>query len=272
MSLTVATPAARPGTLPIYPRHLLRRGELDGELVRLAQRRLDVLGCGPVADDGVYGAATEAGVRLFQARFAAVDGHPLSVDGVVGPATFAALFGDASVPLDVRAPSALLGKALQVATTQVGVREDPRRPNRGPQVDHYLRSVGLDPSGAHAWCAAFVYWCFERAAERTRIQNPLPRTAAVLEQWVTAEASGGRRLPADVAAADPYLVKPGFIFVMDTGSGRGHMGIVERAGPGTLVTIEGNTNQAGSREGVGVFRRATRRMTEVKPGFVDYSG
>jgi hypothetical protein len=239
--------------------------------VAAIQRRLNVLGCGPLAEDGVFGRAVADAVRLFQARFAGLDGQPLGVDGVVGPASFAALFGDASVPLEVRAPSPLLAKALQVAATQVGVREDSRRPNRGPQVDAYVRSVGLDPVGAHPWCAAFVYWCFERGAERVRAQNPMVRSASVLEHWERGPAAGARQLAGEVAAADPFLVKPGFVFVIDAGRGRGHMGLVERAGPGTCISIEGNTNLAGTREGVGVFRRTTRRLADLT-GFLDYSG
>lgn len=256
---------------PLYPRRLVRRGETDATLVRALQHRLSVLGCGPLEEDGAFGPAVVDAVRLFQARFAGLDGQPLTIDGVVGPATFAGLFGEPSVALDIRAPSPLLAKALQVAATQIGVREDPRRPNRGPQVDAYVRAVGLDPSGAHPWCAAFVVWCFDRAAERVRGTSPVVRSGSVLEHWSRGPAAGARQLAADVAAADPWQVKPGFIFVIDAGHGRGHMGVVERTGPGTLVTIEGNTNAAGSREGVGVLRRTTRRIVDVTPGFLDYS-
>ena len=256
----------------VYPRRLVRRGETDDVLVRALQQRLTVLACGPLDEDGVYGPAVVEAVRLFQARFAGIDGQPLTIDGVVGPATFAALFGDYSVPLDVRAPVPLLAKALQVALTQVGVREDPRRPNRGPQVDAYVRTLGLEGATAQPWCAAFVYWCFDRAAERVRGPNPLVRSASVLDHWTMAAAAGARQVTPEAAAADPWLVKPGYVFVIDAGHGRGHMGIVERAGPGNLLSIEGSTNMAGSREGVGVFRRATRRLADITPGFLDYSG
>ena len=38
------------------------------------------------------------------------------------------------------------------------------------------------------------------------------------------------------------------------------------------ISGEGNTNGGGSREGVGVFRRAGRRIRDVNARFVDYSG
>ncbi len=46
----------------------------------------------------------------------------------------------------------------------------------------------------------------------------------------------------------------GHIFVIDFGGGTGHTCLVIEVGGGKLVTIEGNTNDGGSREGVGVFQ------------------
>ena len=62
------------------------------------------------------------------------------------------------------------------------------------------------------------------------------------------------------------------MFVVDTGGGHGHMGLVAEVLGGKLITIEGNTNDGGSREGVGVFRRESRKIAEINKGFVDYSG
>ena len=39
---------------------------------------------------------------------------------------------------------------------------------------------------------------------------------------------------------------------------------------GRLTTIEGNTNDGGSREGVGVFRRSERKIASINKGFLDY--
>jgi murein DD-endopeptidase MepM/ murein hydrolase activator NlpD len=61
---------------------LLQRGSTGPAVARL-QARLGV------AQDSVFGPATEAAVRAFQAA------QGLTVDGVVGPATWAALFGGA---------------------------------------------------------------------------------------------------------------------------------------------------------------------------------
>ena len=37
-----------------------------------------------------------------------------------------------------------------------------------------------------------------------------------------------------------------------------------------LTTIEGNTNEGGSREGVGVFRRTARRISAINRGYLSY--
>jgi peptidoglycan hydrolase-like protein with peptidoglycan-binding domain len=79
---------------------LLARGSgfksSDGsERVRDVQRRLNRLGHGAGAVDGLFGPATDAAVRSFQSRRA------LAADGVVGPQTLAAL-GSADGPIRQR--------------------------------------------------------------------------------------------------------------------------------------------------------------------------
>jgi peptidoglycan hydrolase-like protein with peptidoglycan-binding domain len=75
------------GTGPIRPlipavdeggRHTLRRGD-RGELVKIVQRKV------LAADDGIFGATTEAAVRRFQRD------HGLVADGIVGPKTWEAI-------------------------------------------------------------------------------------------------------------------------------------------------------------------------------------
>jgi hypothetical protein len=72
------------------------------------------------------------------------------------------------------------------------------------------------------------------------------------------------------ASENPELVKPGMLFIMSTGGGNGHTGIVEKVIGGRLVTIEGNTSDGGSREGIGVFRRDARKIVSINKGFIDY--
>jgi hypothetical protein len=253
-----------------FPGRSIQAGESDPEIVIAIQRRLNAAGCGPVAETGRFSSPTTLAVKRFQMRFTDADGLPLRVDGIVGPVTWAALFGAAPPVVDADAP--LLTAAVEQATAEIGVVEDPPGSNRGPRVDAYLRAVGLNPAaGSFAWCAAFVYFCFGEASRVGGRKNPLVKTAGVLDHWSRAEQRGARRIKAADALAQPDLVRPGQIFVMDFGRGAGHTGMVTGIRGGKLVTIEGNTNDGGSREGIGVFERTGRTIGSVNKGFLDYS-
>jgi hypothetical protein len=251
-----------------HPGRPFSSGERDPELVRCLQRRLNDRGCGPLDVDGVFGQRTRSAVKLFQARFPDTDGHPLMVDGIVGAITWAALFGPEGASIQQRPMPEILCAALDAARTQIGVREDPPGSNAGAEVTGYLAAVGLPPG--NAWCAAFVYWCFLQAANALRYPNPVPRTGSVLQQWRRAIATGVPHVDAKTAAGNPALVSPGSVFYLSTGGGMGHTGFVEEARGGKLVTVEGNTNDSGSREGVGVFRRVGRKVRSISLGFLAY--
>ncbi|GAC1651520.1 MAG: hypothetical protein NVS9B15_11780 [Acidobacteriaceae bacterium] len=253
-----------------FPGTTLKTGSADSASVLAVQRRLNVLKCGPLTEDGNFGPETLVAVRLFQSRNSAPDGSTLTIDGTVGPSTWAALFG--TQPAQIVAPNSLLAAAVAKAVSQLGVVEQPLNSNRGPQVDQYLRRVGLDPTGEHySWCVAFVYWCFDEAAASLQRPNPLPRTAGVLDEWNrAAHITTATRIDAGHAQNQPGVVLPGAMFIMDHGGGLGHTGIVESIAAGTLTTIEGNTNPGGSREGYGVFRRS-RAFDEVNTGYILYS-
>ncbi len=268
--------AAAAGAQVGYP-GVMRIGS-KGASVKILQERLNKLRCGPsngaLAVDGEFGPDTFNAVQLFQARSVDMRGNPLKVDGKVGPLTWGALF-----PKLVITPqgfcSELAKVAVGVAATEEAahVREDPERPNRGPEVDQYVRSVGLDPAGQYPWCAAFVYWSFQQAAEKLHVAggNPVTRTGSVLEHWQKAAKNPrARRLLARDCQDNPSLVTPGMIFVLATGAGAGHTGLVEAVEGQYLITIEGNTNEVGSREGIGVFRRTSRKISHINRGFLVY--
>lgn len=132
-------------------------------------------------------------------------------------------------------------KALETALSQEGVKETTN--NGGPQVDKYLATVGLGTG--YAWCMAFVVWSYQQAAQSTGIKSPLTKTGGVLKQW--------QSIPAQYRKTTPSV---GSIFIMDLGKGNGHTGIVTKVNTdGTINTIEGNTNSAGSANGNAVLRR-----------------
>ena len=241
-----------------YPGKAVRKGDPRPDVVSAIQARLVAVGCGPVDVDGIFGDETESAVKLFQTR------RGLDPDGVAGPLTWSELFADAA-PANATAPSPLLAQALKVATSQEGIREK-GGPNRGKEVEAYLARLGLD--GGHSWCQAFVYWSFDEAAKGLGAVNPVVRTAGVLDHWVRSPIE--TRVYTRAAFDDPRLIRPGAIFVIDHGSGKGHSGLVTRVLAGEIGTVEGNTNARGSREGDGVYEK-TRTIGSINVGFVDYA-
>jgi len=139
--------------------------------------------------------------------------------------------------------SNLSQKALDLAVTQLGVEENPKGSNDGVQIKEYLKSVGiLVPA---PWCMSFVYWCFNQSAKSMGIRNPLIKTGGVMRQWKGASIL--------YTAKKPY--QAGDVFILNLGKGLGHTGFIESIEGDVAVTIEGNTNDEGSREGYEVARR-----------------
>jgi hypothetical protein len=133
-------------------------------------------------------------------------------------------------------------KFLAVAQSQIGVSESPKGSNKGKEVEKYLKSVGL--GGGYSWCMAFVKWCMDQACADLGAKNPMIVTGGVLAQW--------NKIMKCYRFNKPMA---GDIFIMDFGKGLGHTGIVERVEGAIVHTIEGNSNDEGSREGYEVCRR-----------------
>jgi len=269
----VNTPLGR--VVPLaYPGRIIKAGDSERKIVKAIQHRLNEVGCGPIEETGAFdNEKTKTAVKLFQARFPDASALPLLIDGEVGPLTWGAMFGPTSVPSNSRASTPLVKAAIEFATTQIGVKERPLGSNRGREVDQYLRAVGLNPIGASfAWCVAFTHFCYLKAAESLRRDNPHIKTPGVLDHWNKAGRKPGViRITKAEAIADPGLVKPGSLFIIDLGQGLGHSGMVIETTNGHLITVEGNTNPGGSRNGIGVFKRDARKINQINRGFIDYS-
>jgi hypothetical protein len=137
---------------------------------------------------------------------------------------------------------------LAAAITLLPVRERGGA-NRGEMVELMLKAVGLAPG--QPWCAAFVYYCGHwalRDLEHDTSRWPLPRSGSC---WV---------LGNDAKVRDALREAPtrGAVFLLyDKTLGRfAHTGFVTRVVPTdrgwVCTTIEGNTNDDGSREGTRV--------------------
>lgn len=164
----------------------------------------------------------------------------------------AAIVAGLTILLTVR--RMLSKKALSIAATQLGIRETGN--NTGKDVEKYLKSVGLP--GGHPWCMAFVVWCFEQSAASLKTKSPLLRTGGVLDQW--------NRVPAKYKKSAPSV---GSIFIMSTGGGKGHTGIITKVFPnGTFTAIEGNSNSNRSREGVKVVTNTRSTSDKTIVGYI----
>lgn len=254
-----------------YPGRIVKVGDADPNIVKKIEQRLNAVGCGPINEDGVFDKEqTERAVKLFQARFTDVQGNPLKIDGQIGPLTWGELFGASSVPSTLDAPTRLTKEVVAFATTQIGVLEKPLGSNSGPEVNKYLAAVGLGPG--HFWCVAFTYFCYQQAAGHLGVANPHVKTAGVLDHWNRAKTQpGATRITTNAAINNPALVTPGSLFIIDNGGGFGHTGIVAGIVSGLLETIEGNTNSGGSSNGIGVFKRNSRKINTINKGFIKYS-
>lgn len=151
----------------------------------------------------------------------------------------------------------LAQRSLCIALSHNGVREIPKNSNSGPEVNLYLKSIGLNPG--YPWCMAFIYWVVNKAAAEMGIKNPLVKTGGVLRQW---NETTCKKIKTTAAT----IPQPGDIFILEFSKGNGHTGFVEKVAGGMIHTIEGNTNDDGSREGYEVAKRV-RKISSCK-GFI----
>jgi hypothetical protein len=128
-------------------------------------------------------------------------------------------------------------------TSQIGVRERTGH-NDGAQVEAYLKYVGLKKG--QPWCASFVCWCYGQSG----VSNPRAGGCAyLLERGQLVYQSGKYKPGRYPQTADVF-----FIWFPDK-QRVAHTGYVDKWGDGWVTTVEGNTNDAGSREGDGVYRK-----------------
>lgn len=204
--------------------------------------------------DGHFGPVTEAALRQFQRR------RHLRQTGTLTKTTFEALvkpMARALAPL--RRPPKRLGTAV-VRHAKAHLREQPREvggPNKGPWVRAYMdNNEGVD----WPWCAGFVSVLVAQASASTGNDMPFNKTWSCDSLAQQARESGLLISDATVRA-DNSVLKPGAIFLVRKSSDDWvHTGIVVRVeSPNVIHTIEGNTNDEGSREG----REVCARMRSI---------
>ena len=150
---------------------------------------------------------------------------------------FAGLFGHWQFDRHLLTRHTAADKLIAIAQSQMAVRET--SPQGQQAIRQYLQDVQLKSEAP--WCAAFVSWVYHQAGYGA------PRTA-----WSPALFPRSRQIqqPEKGAVFGIYSKNLGRI---------AHCGLVEKVQHDWIISIEGNTNRSGSREGDGVYRKWRHR-------------
>jgi hypothetical protein len=225
----------------------LSYGDSGAEVLRL-QEALRELNFYAFKMDGVFGPRTLAAVKLAQDHFG------LPPTGETDAILEELLWPDLAAQAVADSKDLAEGLSewhrmfLAVLKEQVGVREVGGE-NRGPQVEKYQKDCGGWPG--LPWCLYCVQWCAKEASRRLgRVDALTPDTGHCLTLYAACKEKGWT-LPASEAL-------PGDLVIMSFGGGRGHVFVVEGRTHGRFISLEGNTNGDGSREGDGFYRKDTR--------------
>ena len=223
-----------------------RRGD-NSPKVKLIQEWLCLHGI-QVKLDSDFGPATDSAVKSFQQR------SQLPVTGIADAATFAKLIQpmtDALAPLPVS--NGNLGGVVVMYARQ-HLRSAPREvggENCGPWVRLYMDGNEGKP---YAWCAGFAGFVLKQAA--SAVGAPLPIRTSVSCDELAANAKQRGIFLAGGVGLDHTRLKPGSFFLNRKTAGDWvHTGIVTQVDAEAFQTIEGNTNDEGSREGYEVCQR-----------------
>lgn len=211
----------------------------------------------PLAVDGAIGPKTINAIRSYQRQVLGMS----SPDGRVDPngRTLASLNNEqGNGPRAAQAfhyPVGPQEPLIEIARPYLGAREA-RGNHMGndPRMREIFESDWIESGGVtdgYAWCCSFVSMCVQKLIRQDSIYSGVkpPKTAGVTDfrtRWAV-------RQNCLVFAPNHAHHRPhkGDIVVFTFS----HIGIVDSVGEHSVTTIEGNTNEAGSREGTSVMNK-----------------
>jgi hypothetical protein len=234
----------------------LRKGSIGGSVEQL-QKLLNTHNKNSALNvDGDFGAATLNAVKRFQ------QSKGLTADGVVGPKTWRALslgapFGNttSSTHSEMSTESSPQGLLADIAARYIGVKETGNnKAGTSKALKAIFKSDSLVVNGVtdgYPWCAAFVSFCVQKLLNYSPFfTTTIPPREASVSRFLNNWAKNNNCL---IFSGNSTLFTPqkGDIVVFTFS----HIGIVESVNGRMITTIEGNTNDAGSREGSVVARK-----------------
>jgi hypothetical protein len=204
--------------------------------------------------DGDFGENTKKAIIQFQIK------ANLTADGIAGNSTWKSLLEASSDKMAIEIPQFLLADIAKkyIGTTEAG-------DNLAGTSKKMLEIFNADDlmvngkTDGYPWCAAFVSMCVQKLCKSSLFFSALnpPREPSV-NRFLNIWAKQHNCLifkPSDIL----FKATKGDIVVFTFS----HIGIVESNNGSIIKTIEGNTNAAGSREGVTVARK-TRPESLIK--------
>lgn len=211
--------------------------------------------------DGDFGQQTQSAVMEFQKLM------ELEVDGVVGSQTFGILTN----PLK-RAFEAIEGTNVHyliVDYARQHLRSNPHElsQNTGPWVRSYM---GGNEGKDWAWCMGFVQTILDMAFSTVgkKYTTCMPLTYGC-DEVGNYGIKKGLLIRNSELRKSADKVKPGDIFLVSkTPTDWTHTGIIISVEGDSFVTIEGNTNDEGSREGFEVCKRNRNYKKEKLDVFI----
>lgn len=218
-----------------------------GKKVKLIQEWLSLRGFG-LKIDGDFGPATSYAVKEFQKK------EKLTADGVVGNKTFVKLIQPMKNALKEISKGNKSLAQMVLAYAKQHLKEHPMEvggQNKGPWVRLYLKG---NEGEAWPWCAGFVSFILKQTCDTLDFPLPLGTSFSCDILAANAKAKGIFLKESQVRAGKK--ITPGSFFLeRRTSMDWTHTGIVIKVEKDVFHTIEGNTNDEGSREGYEVCSR-----------------
>jgi len=237
------------------------RKKSKGSSVKTLQKELNLILKlnPPLVIDGDFGKGTYQAVQQYQRKM------NLKVDGVVGKATWNNI-NNTHAAKKIDSVMSYQTRLADIARDYIGVTETGNnRAGKNQKLIDIFKADDLVIKGktdGYPWCAAFVSLCTQKLVKGNPFFSGVipPREASVsnfLNIWAKAQSCEVFK------TTDKYKKPQKGDIVVFTFS---HIGIVDSVFSGGVNTIEGNTNDSGSREGVTVAEK--KRMNSLVRAYI----